>query len=69
MAAAYTKTFLVDAFLWRYTDVLVKDTAEQVASYTSMINTFFDRVGKDKFRVWCSLDADEIKRYKAALKK
>lgn len=69
MALAYTKTFLVDAFLWRYADVLAKDTAEQVVSYTKMVNDFFDRVGKDKFRVWCSLDADEIKRYKAALKK
>lgn len=69
MAAAYSKNFLVDAFLWRYADVLAKDTAEQVVSYTSMINDFFDRVGKDKFRVWCSLDADEIKRYKSALKK
>ena len=69
MALAYTKSFLVDAFLWRYTDALVKDTAEEIASYVKMVNDFYDKVGKDKFRVWCSLDADEIKRYKAAIKK
>ena len=69
MALAYTKTFLVDAFLWRYEDVLEKDTDSDRNHYITMVNDFYDKVGKDRFRVWCSLDADEIKRYKAAIKK
>ena len=66
MALAYTKTFLVDAFLWRYNDVLEKDTVPDRNRYVTMVRDFYDKVGKDKFRVWCSLDADEIKRYKAS---
>jgi len=68
MALAYTKTFLVDAFLWRYNDVLEKDSDSDRICYINMVNDFYDKVGKDKFRIWCSLDADEIKRYKAAKK-
>ena len=68
MAAAYTKPFLMEAFLSRYADVLIKDTAEQVAKYTSMVSNFYDEVGKDKFRVWASLDADAIKVFKASKK-
>jgi len=68
MALAYTKSFLVDAFLWRYGDVLAQDTEDERNVYIKMIDAFYDKVGKDKFRIWCSLDADEIKRYKAAKK-
>jgi hypothetical protein len=68
MAVAYTKLFLMDAFLSRYADVLVKDTAEEVTKYTKMCSDFYDKVGKDKFRVWASLDADAIKVFKASKK-
>jgi hypothetical protein len=68
MAVAYTKLFLMDAFLSRYADVLVKDTSEEVAKYTKMCSDFYDKVGKDKFRVWASLDADAIKVFKASKK-
>lgn len=64
--AGYTKEFLMDAFIWRYTEVLEKDTKENADKYIQMISDFYDRVGKDKFRVWCSLDADEIKNFKLA---
>lgn len=65
MAAAYTKPFLMEAFLSRYKEVLAKDTAEELAKYTKMISDFYDKVGKDKFRVCASLDAVAIKEFKA----
>ena len=62
MAAAYTKEFLVDAFVSRYvgvkTSVDLKGLAEKC----------YDEVGKDKFRVYASLDADAIRVYKASKK-
>ena len=62
MAAAYTKEFLVDAFVSRYagvkTGVDLKGLAEKC----------YDEVGKDKFRVYASLDADAIRVYKASKK-
>ena len=64
MAVAYTKPFLVDAFVSRYKEVLEKDTPEEFAKYLKMVNDFYDQVGKDKFRVWCSLDAEAIKKFK-----
>ncbi len=66
MALVYSKQFLIDAFVWRYKDVLEKDTPDSRVHYINMVDAFYDKVGKDKFRVWCSLDADEIKRYKAS---
>lgn len=64
--AGYTKEFLIDAFVWRYMDVLEKDTKEQFDNYVKMVTDFYDKVGRDKFRVWCSLDAAEIKKFKLA---
>jgi hypothetical protein len=68
MAIGYTKEFLMDAFVSRYADVLVKDTAEEASKYIKMCSDFYDKVGKDKFRVWASLDADAIKVFKASKK-
>ena len=62
----YTKEFLIDAFLWRYADVLLKYSKEQLEAYVKMVTDFYDEVGRDKFRVWCSLDADEIKKFRLA---
>ncbi len=68
MALAYTKPFLMDAFLSRYAEALAKDTAEEYAKYVNMVSDFYDKVGKDKFRVWASLDAEAIKVFKAKKK-
>ncbi len=59
--AGYTKEFLIDAFLWRYADILLKDTKEELDKFVSMVEKFYDEVGKDKFRVYASLDAEAIK--------
>lgn len=62
----YTKEFLIDAFLWRYTEVLLNDTKEALDKYVKMVTDFYDKVGRDKFRVWCSLDSDELKKFRLA---
>ena len=63
----YTKEFLIDAFLWRYTEVLLNDTKEALDKYVKMVTDFYDKVGRDKFRVWCSLDSDELKKFRLAI--
>lgn len=60
--AAYTKEFLVSAFLSRYVSL---DT-EKFEELEKMADNFFDEVGRDKFRVYCSLDAEAIRVAKAS---
>lgn len=62
MAAAYTKEFLVDAFISRYVGM------ETGVDLKSLAEKFYDEVGKDKFRVYASLDAEAIRVYKASKK-
>lgn len=62
----YTKEFLIDAFLWRYTNILLEFTVEREAAFIKMITDFYDKVGKDKFRTYASLDADELKKFRLA---
>jgi len=64
MAFAYTKEFLVDAFVSRYKSLGTSATDK----LRNMANEFYDTVGKDKFRSYCSLDADAIRIYKTSLK-
>lgn len=61
--AGYTKEFLVDTFLDKFINCNII-TVEQMESLEIMANNFYDEVGRDKFRVYASLDADVIKRYK-----
>ena len=63
MAKAYTKEFLVAAFLSRY-ESLGKETIDKLAD---MADRFYDKVGKDKFRVYASLDAAALKEYRSSL--
>lgn len=63
MAKAYTKEFLVNAFLSRYE--CLGHTI--MLSMRLMAENHYDEVGKDKFRVNASLDADAIKKYLATL--
>lgn len=62
MAAAYTKEFLVDAFISRYAGVKTNVDLKRLAEKC------YDEVGKDKFRTYASLDADAIRAYKASKK-
>ena len=60
MAAGYTKDFLIDAFLSRYYSL----SEEKFAELEIMANRFYNEVGKDKFRVYCSLDAEALQKYR-----
>lgn len=64
MALAYTRDFLIDAFVSRF-ECLGKDAMDK---QRALAEPFYDKVGKDKFRVYASLDADAIKVYKQKLK-
>jgi len=58
--AGYTKEFLVDAYLSRYTRVV----GVKLPALRDMAEQHYDLVGKDQFRVSASLDADAIKKFK-----
>ncbi len=62
----YTREFLINAFLWRYSEILLNDTKDQLDKYVKMVTDFYDKVGKDQFRVWCSLDSNELKKFRLA---
>jgi hypothetical protein len=62
--AGYTKEFLIDAFISRYT-ILKQD---KLVDLRALATQCYDLHGKDKFRVYASLDADAIKQYKQILK-
>lgn len=62
----YTKEFLIDAFLWRYAEILLKDSNEKLDSFVNMVINYYDNVGKDQFRVYASLSAEEIKKFRLA---
>ena len=64
MAVAYTREFLIDAFLHRYVTL----GEEVVFRLAILAEDLFDEVGKDKFRVYASLDAEAIKKFKLELK-
>jgi len=64
--AGYTKEFLIDAFMSRFLACSLI-TIEQLVELESMANRFYDEVGRDKFRTYCSLDADAIKTYKTTI--
>lgn len=58
--AGYTREFLVDAFAHRY-----EPLGEMVVlKQTLLAEKLFDEVGKDKFRVYASLDAEAIRKFK-----
>lgn len=63
---AYTKDFLIAAFMSRYIACQLI-SIEQLEHLEKLAVDLYDRVGKDKFRVYASLDADAIKTYKASL--
>ena len=62
----YTKEFLIDAFLWRYTDVLLTKSKQEVDKYVKMVTDYYDSVDKDTFRTYASLDAEKIKEFRLA---
>lgn len=62
MAKAYTRNFLIECFLSRFMECKLI-TIEQLVELEAMAERFYDEVGKDKFRVYASLDAERIQEY------
>jgi hypothetical protein len=66
--AGYTREFLIDAYLWRFTKV-PSIGIEQLLELEQIANKTYDTYGKDKFRDYSSLDAEYLRNYKASLKR
>jgi hypothetical protein len=65
--AGYNKEFLIDAFMSRYIKCTLI-SIEALENMEKMAVDLYDKVGRDKFRVYASLDAEAIKLYKESLK-
>ena len=64
--ASYSRDFLINAFMSRYIRCSLI-TIEQLVKLEQMANDLFDRVGRDSFRTYASLDAEAIRIYKNSL--
>ena len=61
--AGYSRDFLIDAFMSRYIKCTLI-SIEQLVRLEQMANDLYDRVGRDSFRTYASLDADALRVYK-----
>lgn len=61
--AGYSRDFLIDAFMSRYIRCTLI-TIEQLVNLEQLANDLYDRVGRDSFRTYASLDADALRVYK-----
>ena len=59
MAKAYTKEDLIGAFLMRFIKAGLDITKLEI-----MANEFFDKVGRDKFRIYATVDAEVMREYR-----
>jgi hypothetical protein len=64
--AGYSKDFLVAAYLDRFLKVDGIEV-EQLCLLEENASELYDRVGRDRFRVYASLDAEAIRNYKNQL--
>ena len=64
--AGYSREFLIAAFMSRYIKCTLI-SIEQLEAMETMATKFYDEVGRDKFRVYASLDAEAIRVYKQTL--
>ena len=64
--AGYSRDFLIDAFMSRYIKCAAI-TIEQLVRLEQMAGDLYDRVGRDSFRSYASLDADALRVYKNSL--
>lgn len=63
MAKAYTKDDLVGAFLMRFIKAQPVITETQIENLEAMAENFYDQVGKDKFRLYATVDAKVMQEY------
>lgn len=64
--AGYSKDFLISAFMSRFLQCELI-SVEKLCDLEEMAGHFYDEVGRDKFRVYASLDAEAIRVYKNQL--
>jgi hypothetical protein len=64
--AGYTKEFLIAAYMSRFIKCNLI-TIDQLVALETQADKFYDKVGRDKFRVYASLDAEAIRLYKQTL--
>lgn len=64
--AGYSKDFLVAAYLDRFLKVDGIEV-EQLCLLEENASELYDRVGRDRFRVYASLDAEAVRDYKNQL--
>jgi len=64
--SGYSRDFLIDAFMSRYIKCTLI-SIEQLVNLEQMANDLYDRVGRDSFRTYASLDAEAIRVYKNSL--
>lgn len=64
--AGYSKQFLIDVALDRFLHCSLV-TVAQLESLEKMYNSFYDKVGREAFRTYASVDAEAIKTYKSNL--
>jgi hypothetical protein len=61
--AAYSKEFLIDCFMSRFLASQTIDP-DSLANLEQIAIKHYDKVGRDKFRISASLDADAIRKFK-----
>lgn len=61
--AGYTKDFLIDAFMSRFLKCELI-SIEELCALEEIAIKFYDSAGRDKFRIYASLDAEAIRDYK-----
>ena len=61
--AGYSRDFLIDAFMSRYIKCTLI-SIESLVKLEQMANDLYDRVGRDSFRTYASLDAEALRVYK-----
>lgn len=61
--AGYNKEFLIAAYMSRFIKCSLI-TIEQLERLEAQADKFYDEVGRDKFRVYASLDAEAIRVFK-----
>jgi hypothetical protein len=62
----YTKEFLIAAYMSRFIQCALIDI-DDLVKLEDQAEDFYDKVGRDKFRTYASLDADALKLYKSTL--
>lgn len=61
--AGYSRDFLISAFMSRYTGCTMI-SIEKLVRLEQMAADLYDRVGRDAFRTYASLDASALRVYK-----